>query len=151
MTTVLLSTVVIALTAYVVVLHTRLRQAQHDPLTGLCGRVLWHRQLARCNNRTTVAYFDVDDFKSINDTYGRTAGDLVLVETAHRIRAALPRTAVIARLGGDEFAATWQLDEHSESIEEIVARLQHTLQTRGCRLNRPASLRVCWRRSHRTH
>lgn len=84
--------------------------AHHDTLTGLRNRAGF---VAALNARLTASagvakpfallFFDLDNFKPVNDTYGHAAGDQVLMLTAERLRRALPETAVIARLGGDEF------------------------------------------------
>lgn len=47
--------------------------------------------------------FDIDNFKSINDRYGHQAGDMVLRQTAKRVAACLPDTALLGRIGGEEF------------------------------------------------
>ncbi|HEY6720355.1 MAG TPA: GGDEF domain-containing protein [Burkholderiales bacterium] len=52
----------------------------------------------------SVAYFDVDDFKAINDRFGHKRGDLLLCGIAETVRRSLRKTDTVARLGGDEFA-----------------------------------------------
>jgi diguanylate cyclase (GGDEF)-like protein len=52
----------------------------------------------------TVAYFDVDDFKAINDRFGHKRGDLLLCGIAETVRRSLRKTDTVGRLGGDEFA-----------------------------------------------
>ncbi|HET6795490.1 MAG TPA: EAL domain-containing protein [Acidimicrobiales bacterium] len=86
-------------------------QALHDSLTGLGNRNLFSRRTDEALNAAgvgatslAVMLLDLNRFKDINDTLGHHCGDLVLQEVARRLRAALPRTAVITRLGGDEFA-----------------------------------------------
>jgi diguanylate cyclase len=85
-------------------------RAHHDALTGLWNRagfvdVLNARLKASASHGTpfAVLFFDLDNFKPINDTFGHAAGDKVLKGVAERLRRALPDTAVIARMGGDEF------------------------------------------------
>jgi diguanylate cyclase len=87
-----------------------LRHADLDPLTGLLNRRAFHRQtlslLARRyeeDRYLIVALVDLDDFKSLNDTLGHSAGDQALVEVAGALRATATPTAVIARSGGEEF------------------------------------------------
>lgn len=84
--------------------------AYHDRLTGLPNRALLEEQLARDITRArrsgapvALLYFDLDNFKLVNDSFGHTAGDEVLRETALRV-SELTRTGdVLARQGGDEF------------------------------------------------
>ena len=84
--------------------------AYHDRLTGLPNRALLEEQLTRDLTRArrsgapvALLYFDLDNFKLVNDSLGHTAGDEVLRETALRV-SELTRTGdVLARQGGDEF------------------------------------------------
>jgi diguanylate cyclase (GGDEF)-like protein/PAS domain S-box-containing protein len=78
--------------------------ANHDTLTGTLNRRAWFAA-ATATELTAIAIFDIDHFKSVNDTYGHPAGDTVLAEVARRLDAALPEDAHLGRLGGEEFAA----------------------------------------------
>jgi diguanylate cyclase (GGDEF)-like protein len=85
-------------------------RAHHDALTGLLNRAgvveaLGARLGTHTERRLAVMFFDLDNFKPINDTFGHAAGDQVLKAVAGRIRRALPDGAVVARIGGDEFVA----------------------------------------------
>jgi diguanylate cyclase (GGDEF)-like protein len=90
----------------------RARQlASYDPLTGLANRTLFHDRLeqavasARRNReRLAVLFFDLDDFKQINDSLGHLAGDALLRLVGQRIGSCLRKSDTGARLGGDEFA-----------------------------------------------
>jgi diguanylate cyclase (GGDEF)-like protein len=85
--------------------------AERDPLTGLYNRHRFQSELDRTlieaqrnNSRCAVIFFDLDEFKSINDTLGHRAGDTVLVRVAGEVSAVVRRNEILARLGGDEFA-----------------------------------------------
>jgi diguanylate cyclase (GGDEF)-like protein/PAS domain S-box-containing protein len=85
------------------------RRAHHDPLTGLPNRGYFNGQLdqavARAQRHGTLAlmYFDIDRFKSINDSHGHDVGDEVIRMFAGRVRAVVREADFVARLGGDEF------------------------------------------------
>jgi len=84
--------------------------AYHDPLTGLPNRGLFEQRLdlavqraTRHHVSTTVMFIDLGKFKYINDTYGHSVGDEVLIEAGSRLKAAVRGTDTVARIGGDEF------------------------------------------------
>jgi diguanylate cyclase (GGDEF)-like protein/PAS domain S-box-containing protein len=82
--------------------------AFQDPLTGLANRQLFNDQLAQAMRRprkiaVDVILLDLDDFKEVNDVHGHQAGDLMLIETARRLRSCVRPNDTVARLGGDEF------------------------------------------------
>ncbi|MGY8710174.1 GGDEF domain-containing protein [Bradyrhizobium sp. 18BD] len=83
-------------------------RAHHDALTGLLNRAgvveaLGARLGTDAGRPFAVLFFDLDNFKPINDTFGHAAGDAVLKAVAGRARRALPDGAMVARMGGDEF------------------------------------------------
>jgi diguanylate cyclase (GGDEF)-like protein/PAS domain S-box-containing protein len=85
--------------------------ATHDPLTALPNRAAFGERLeasiaaARSRSqRVPLLVIDLDHFKNVNDTLGHAAGDVLLLEAARRLRAALPSGCFVARLGGDEFS-----------------------------------------------
>lgn len=86
--------------------------AHYDALTDLPNRVLLAERLQqamiqsdRDQESIAVAYLDIDAFKVVNDTYGHSVGDELLVEISKRMRATLGERDVLARIGGDEFIA----------------------------------------------
>ncbi|MBM6444958.1 GGDEF domain-containing protein [Pseudomonas mohnii] len=85
------------------------RLAERDPLTALYNRraleVRAPRLLAEVSSARPGALLliDIDNFKLVNDLYGHTAGDRLLVALSEMIRTVLPEGALAARLGGDEF------------------------------------------------
>ena len=96
-------------------------QALHDPLTRLANRTLCRDRLEhalahaeRSGSAAAVLYVDVDDFKRVNDLYGHSAGDAVLVSLARRLTAAVRPADTVARLGGDEFVVVCEdVDERA--------------------------------------
>ncbi|MGL4728919.1 MAG: putative bifunctional diguanylate cyclase/phosphodiesterase, partial [Bosea sp. (in: a-proteobacteria)] len=86
------------------------RMARFDELTGLANRFEFEtllgatcRKVADDGKPFCVHYVDLDRFKQINDNLGHSAGDLVLTETARRLKIVAGETNVVARFGGDEF------------------------------------------------
>lgn len=86
-------------------------QSEHDPLTGLANRRAFERNLrlelqraARSNSQVSVVVLDIDNFKSVNDTYGHPCGDEVLVRLAHHLNSGKRAYDMAARIGGEEFA-----------------------------------------------
>ena len=82
--------------------------AFHDSLTDLPNRVLLHKGLAELvgdpARRPGVIVVDLDDFKTINDSFGHAAGDALLVAVTARLSALAEPGELVARLSGDEFA-----------------------------------------------
>lgn len=99
-------------------------RALHDPLTDLPNRLLLNdhldKALARCErdrSRVALLFFDVDRFKSINDTQGHDVGDMLLKQLADRLTAVLRPSDTVARLGGDEFVVLFdRVDDESDAV-----------------------------------
>lgn len=77
-----------------------------------------------------VGIIDLDGFKSVNDTYGHSKGDDVLVEFAHVLKETTRMTDVVARMGGDEFVVILQ-DTNSQGIEDYAKRLRNKFLLSG--------------------
>jgi diguanylate cyclase (GGDEF)-like protein len=98
-------------------------QAQTDFLTGLFNRrhfvELAERELARSvrfQRPLTLLMIDVDNFKTINDTWGHATGDFVLQQLSHLIRDILRNVDIFGRVGGEEFAAVVVETEGDDAI-----------------------------------
>src|SRR4051812_4914064 len=111
------------------------RQAFTDALTGLANRPLFVDRLVHVLARrrasggatpVSVLFLDVDDFKTVNDSLGHSAGDELLVTLATRLRSTLRRGDTCARLGGDEFAVLLS-DAAQHEAEDVAARLLDSL------------------------
>lgn len=122
------------------------RLAYLDSLTQLPNRNSFEdsikRQIARCKRKDcgfALFYMDLDGFKQINDRYGHAVGDLVLRETAHRLRIVIRESDLVFRMGGDEFTAVLQ-DITSEEIvvgiaDKIIAAVSELIRHQELSLN----------------
>jgi diguanylate cyclase (GGDEF)-like protein/PAS domain S-box-containing protein len=109
-------------------------QAFHDTLTGLANRALFLDRLSHAMDRTDrgvdavgVLFLDLDDFKTVNDSFGHPAGDRLLVAVAERIRAATRPGDTVARLGGDEFAVLVESGAMPEAAAAVAERITQGL------------------------
>lgn len=86
------------------------KMAYHDPLTSLYNRHFFDETIKnellameRYGHESVIVLLDVDNFKSINDTYGHLIGDQVLVQLAQLITNNVRKSDIISRFGGEEF------------------------------------------------
>ncbi|MBW8458309.1 MAG: diguanylate cyclase [Thiobacillus sp.] len=108
--------------------------AQHDPLTGLPNRELFHDRLQtalrlaeRNQTRLAVLYLDLDKFKEVNDTLGHHVGDLLLQEAARRLRQCVRSSDTIGRVGGDEFLVLLNGISLREQVLSIAEEIRISL------------------------
>ncbi len=94
--------------------------AQTDPMTGLLNKASSQEEIGRmCRESAgTLMMIDLDSFKLVNDLYGHSAGDEILIRLAEIIRAAIRSNDLAGRMGGDEFIVFCQ----NVNDEEIIAR-----------------------------
>jgi diguanylate cyclase len=120
------------------VVHT---QATHDTLTGLPNRNSYNQRLKeeiaryhRYKSPLTLAIWDIDHFKNINDTYGHKSGDKVLALTAKQLQDHTRDTDFIARFGGEEFVMLLP-NTDKESALVLIEQLREIIQTTGFNAN----------------
>lgn len=127
--------------------------AHYDALTGLPNRVLLSDRLQQAILRTrrqenilAVAFFDLDGFKAINDSYGHSIGDRLLVELAERSKLSLREGDSLARLGGDEFIAVLPSLNHSDEslpvLERLLSAISKPLNINNLELSVTASIGI---------
>jgi diguanylate cyclase (GGDEF)-like protein len=104
--------------------------AHYDMLTGLVSRHLLLDRLqqvintiSRAPQLAAIAFIDLDNFKPINDHYGHEAGDLVLVNTAKRLKGTLRETDTTSRIGGDEFVLLLNNVRSASWCEDLLKRI----------------------------
>jgi diguanylate cyclase (GGDEF)-like protein len=109
-------------------------RARTDSLTGLLSRRGFEERLEhdlalaqRVGGPITLAYVDLDDFKSVNDRHGHPAGDRVLQTVGRVLRQLLRRADTAARIGGDEFAVILP-DTGADGARELVSKLEGDLR-----------------------
>lgn len=113
------------------------RQAVRDPLTNCFSRLSGEELLeiqfiiaSRSNTPMSVAFVDLDNFKSINDNYGHDAGDQVLITATSNLRAALRTGDMLVRWGGEEFILILPSSYCDEAVNVLERVRAHGLGTR---------------------
>lgn len=103
-------------------------EATHDGLTGIANRAAFLSFVERALSEPEcgpvgLLHIDLDDFKSLNDTHGHSAGDAALTNTADIIQATITDDDLVARIGGDEFVVVCPHTPDLAYLEDISARL----------------------------
>lgn len=119
-----------------------------DPLTQLSNRRYFFKRLPeelkraqRNGEKVSCLYIDVDDFKSVNDTYGHSAGDMILMHVARVIDYAMRDSDVVARLGGEEFGVILPTTSEEKAVE-TAQRLIQAFADMPCEMGRGRELGV---------
>lgn len=104
--------------------------AHYDALTHLPNRVLLADRLHQAMAHTTrsesimaVAFLDLDGFKAVNDQFGHSVGDKLLIKLAQRMKGTLREGDTLARIGGDEFVVVLTDLHHTTDCEPLLRRL----------------------------
>jgi diguanylate cyclase (GGDEF)-like protein/PAS domain S-box-containing protein len=121
-----------------------------DQLTGLYNRrgfiTLAEQQMKttnRAKRQMPLAFIDVDNMKSINDTLGHEEGDKALINTANILRQTFRESDIIARIGGDEFAVL-AIDVTEMNPEILSSRLQQNIDSHTAKEDHPYKLSMSW-------
>ncbi len=109
-------------------------QASHDPLTNLANRTLFRQrvelalQRARHRDSVVVMFLDLDNFKSVNDSLGHSAGDQLLISAAERLLNATRGSDTVARFGGDEFAVLLENVREDDEARVVADRINKAIR-----------------------
>ena len=121
--------------------------AERDSLTGLYNRRRFQDELARFiidsdrrKSQGALLFFDLDEFKYVNDTFGHGAGDAMLIRIAGEVSQLVRRNEIFSRLGGDEFAILMpeadrrEIEALAERIVRAVAQIPFRFDAQNLRL-----------------
>ena len=104
--------------------------ANHDPLTQVANRLLFHDRLEhslarakRMKSRLAVLFIDLDRFKNINDSLGHDIGDKVLCVVVERLNVLVRDADTLARVGGDEFVIILDQIKKANDVGRYVQKL----------------------------
>jgi diguanylate cyclase (GGDEF)-like protein/PAS domain S-box-containing protein len=111
-------------------------QAFHDSLTGLANKALFLERLQlaadriqRNHGHLAILFLDLDDFKTVNDSLGHSAGDVLLKTTAEVLVGCLRNVDSAARFGGDEFAVLIEDVEQTGDVLTLARRILAAFRT----------------------
>jgi diguanylate cyclase (GGDEF)-like protein len=136
-------------------MRQRIREAEkladHDPLLPVLNRRAFMQELSRIiaygrryKEPAGLAYFDIDNFKQVNDSFGHAAGDAALKHLTEIVSANIRETDIVGRLGGDEFgvilARTDEASTHAKAKSLALLISMHPLLMNGVEI--PLSISV---------
>lgn len=116
-------------------LYATKEEADKDPLTGLCNRRCFERNVSFMFNDfkeygfpLSICIIDIDNFKKINDTYGHDVGDLALKYLAKNITSTIRNNDIAARYGGEEFVIAFS-GIIGEKAKEVCERIRSKIES----------------------
>lgn len=106
--------------------------ATHDSMTGLYNRWFFETEFERFKNGrefpVSLIFLDIDKLKAINDKYGHTVGDTIIIKTAEILKKSIRKNDIAARVGGDEFVIL--VPETDDKVaSRIIGKIQKELET----------------------
>ncbi|MBS3650935.1 bifunctional diguanylate cyclase/phosphodiesterase [Pseudaminobacter sp. 19-2017] len=114
--------------------------AKYEPMTGVLNRASFTERLSELlarnvpDRQLAIIFLDVDDFKTINDTYGHEAGDEFLKHVARCVMGCCGADDLAARMGGDEFTLAVRRDstqDVTDTVERLMRAIGEPILTRG--------------------
>jgi len=110
--------------------------AHYDPLTGAANRLLFEdrlneglKRVKRFKEPLSLVYFDLDEFKPVNDTYGHEVGDLLLKKFVSVVKSIVRETDTFARMGGDEFALI-VTNAGKDNVSQVCQKIKKALESK---------------------
>jgi diguanylate cyclase (GGDEF)-like protein len=126
--------------------------ALHDNLTRLPNRILLNDRLDQAfqdadreHGRFALMFLDLDGFKAVNDAFGHSAGDQLLIEIARRIQDNVRGQDTVARVGGDEFVLLIKVDEPADAAtvaDKLIRAIQAPADAGGHEVRVSASIGI---------
>ncbi|XDD51645.1 diguanylate cyclase [Leptospira sp. WS92.C1] len=127
--------------------------AYHDYLTGLPNRTLFYERMeasieqsTRHSRNLALLFLDLDDFKTVNDSLGHDAGDILLKQLAGRLKSEVRKDDTVARLAGDEFVIILNdiasVSDVKEVAEKILKGLDENFQLGDAEIKVTASIGI---------
>lgn len=108
--------------------------SQHDALTQLPNRILGRSRIEqaiagakRNGSHVAILFVDLDNFKSVNDSFGHTTGDDFLKQVGQRLLASVRQTDVVSRQGGDEFLIGITDVAHGEAVSTVATKMLQSM------------------------
>jgi diguanylate cyclase (GGDEF)-like protein/PAS domain S-box-containing protein len=111
-------------------------EGSHDQLTGFLNRAAFEQKFENLVTEDNgalpqhvIAYLDIDQFRTVNETCGSAAGDLLLKQVSRIMKKQMRQSDVLSRLSGDEFGFImpfFEMERALQSIQKIIIEIQHS-------------------------